>query len=48
MVPSSHHLSSASQNQAVTGLVVIRGKKPVIIRGKKEIGGETKMGGGRE
>lgn len=37
---SGHRLSSAAQNQAVTGLV--------IIRGKKEVGGETKTehGGG--
>lgn len=37
---SGHRLSSAAQNQAVTG--------HVIIRGKKEVGGETKTehGGG--
>lgn len=37
---SGHRLSSAAQNQAVTGLV--------IIRGKKEASGETQMehGGG--
>lgn len=45
MDPSGHRLSSAAQNQAVTGLVIIRGKEGVGRETKREnrAGGAVRM-----